>query len=118
MVPLLLRKLAYTVYKLERSAKVANLKSLRDVVFFDDVPSIDLLLKYGEILALERRHASTARNAFLGRKVGHSKSYSTPPARHSVHFIVSAPEFFGMRKEGRLVKPNRLGCTLNKTAFA
>jgi hypothetical protein len=45
-------------------------------------------LKYGEILALERRDASTARNAFLGRKVGHSKSYSTtcPPDTQSTSF--------------------------------
>jgi len=69
VVPLLLRKLTNVIYELEGSAKVGKFKGLRDVMFFDDVPSIDLLLKNGEILALERGHPATARNARLGRKV-------------------------------------------------
>ena len=74
MMPLLL---AYAVYEREGSAKVGKLEGLHDVVFFDDVPPIDLLLKLGEILTLERGHASTARNARLGRKLGHRRDYST-----------------------------------------
>ena len=81
VVPLLLRKLTYSIHKLEGSAKVGKLEGLRDVVFLDDVPPVDLLLKFGEILALERRHASTARNARLGRKVRHRRSYSTTRPR-------------------------------------
>src|SRR6266849_8737143 len=45
VVSLLLGKLTYTVYKLERFAKVGKLEGLRDVMFFDDVPPIDLLLE-------------------------------------------------------------------------
>ena len=45
VVALLLRELPYAIYKLESSAKVGKLKDLRDVVFFDDVPPIDLPLK-------------------------------------------------------------------------
>ena len=67
MVPLLLCKLAYAVYELEGFAKVGKLEGLRDVVFFDDVPPIDLLLKYGELLTLERRYFSSARDACFGR---------------------------------------------------
>ena len=77
MVSLLLGKLTYAIYKPEGSAKVGKPESLRDVVFVDDVPPIDLFLKLGEILTLERGHASTARNARLGRKVGHGRTYST-----------------------------------------
>src|SRR5260370_11294766 len=77
VVPLLLCKLTYTVYELQGFAKVGKLEGLRDVVFFDDVPPIDLLLKQGELLTLEGRHASTAGNARLGRKIGHRRSHST-----------------------------------------
>lgn len=76
-MPLLLRKLTNMIYEIEGSAKVGKLEGLHDVMFFDDVPPIDLLLKLGEILTLERGHASTARNARLGRKLGHRRDYST-----------------------------------------
>ncbi len=69
VVRLLLRKLTYAIYKPKGSAKIGKLEGPRDVVFVDDVPPIDLLLKYRELLALERGHPSTARNARLGRKV-------------------------------------------------
>jgi len=45
MVPLLLGKLTYAIHKLEGFAKVLKSERLRDVVFFDDVPPIDLPLK-------------------------------------------------------------------------
>jgi hypothetical protein len=45
VVPLLFREFTYAVYKLESSAKVGKLKDLGDVMFFDDVPLIDLRLK-------------------------------------------------------------------------
>ena len=45
VVPLLLGKLTYAIYKLEGSAKVGKLEGLDDVMLFDDVPPIDLLLK-------------------------------------------------------------------------
>jgi hypothetical protein len=45
VVPLPLRKLTYAIHKLEGSAKVGKLEGLRDVVFFDDVSPVDLLLK-------------------------------------------------------------------------
>ena len=77
MMPLLLRQLTNVVYKLEGFAKIGKLEGLGDVVFVDDVPPIDLLLKCGELLTLERRHPSTARNACFGRKIGHRRSYST-----------------------------------------
>jgi hypothetical protein len=51
-MPLLLRKLTYAIHKLKGSAKVGKLEGLCDVVFLDDVPPVDLLLKYGELLAL------------------------------------------------------------------
>jgi hypothetical protein len=71
VMALLLSKLTYAIYKLEGFAKVGKLESLRDVVFLDDVPAIDLLFKYGQILTLEWRHPSTARNACFGRKIRH-----------------------------------------------
>jgi hypothetical protein len=37
------------------------------VMFFDDVPTVDLLFEGSKILALERGHLSSARNACLGR---------------------------------------------------
>src|SRR5437879_3360295 len=58
VVLLLLGKLTYAIHKLKCSAKVGKLEGLRDVMFFDDVPPIDLLLKQGELLTLEGRHAS------------------------------------------------------------
>ncbi len=76
VVSLLLCKPTHAIHKPEGSTKVGKLEGLRDVVFFDDVPLIDLLLKYGEILTLERGQASTTRNACLGRKVGHRRGYS------------------------------------------
>ena len=77
VVALLLSKLTHAIHKPEGSAKVRKLEGPRDVVFFDDVPLVDLLLKYGELLALEWRHASTARNTSLRREVRHLRSYST-----------------------------------------
>jgi hypothetical protein len=54
VVSLLLSKLTHAIYEFESSAKIGRLEGLRDVMFFDDVPRIDLLLKYGEFLTLER----------------------------------------------------------------
>ena len=76
VVSLLLCKLTRAIHKPEGSAKVGKLEGLRDVVFFDDVPPIDLLLKCGELLTLERGHASTAGNTRLGRKFRHRRTYS------------------------------------------
>ena len=45
VVALLLRKLTYAIYKPESSTKVGKIEDLRDVVFFNNVPPIDLLLK-------------------------------------------------------------------------
>ena len=42
VVPLLLRKLTNAMHKLEGFAKVGKLEDPRDVVFFDDVPPVDL----------------------------------------------------------------------------
>jgi len=63
VVPLLLRKLAYAVYEFEGFAKVGKLETPRDVVFFDDLPAVHLLLQRGEFLTLERRHSSSAWDA-------------------------------------------------------
>ena len=52
VVTLLLCEFAYAGYELEGFAKVGKLEGLCDVVFLDDVPPVDLLLKYGELLAL------------------------------------------------------------------
>ena len=52
VVPLPLRKLTYSVHKLERFAKVQKLESLRDVVFHNDIPSVHLPLQRGEFLTL------------------------------------------------------------------
>ncbi len=45
VMPLLLSKLTYAIYKPEGSAKVGKPEGLRNVMFFDDVPPLDLLLK-------------------------------------------------------------------------
>jgi len=76
-MPLLLRQLTNVIYELEGSAKVGKLKGLREVVFFDDVPTVHLRFEGGELRTLERGHPSTARNACFGRKIGHRRSYST-----------------------------------------
>ena len=47
VVSLLLSKLTHTIYKIESSAKIGKLEGFRDVMFFDDVPRIDLRKKYG-----------------------------------------------------------------------
>jgi hypothetical protein len=88
VVPLLFRELTYAIYKLEGPAKVRKLEGLRDVVFFDDVPPIDLLLKYREILTFERGRPSPARNVGLGRKARHLRLFYHPPARRSAHFLL------------------------------
>ena len=62
VVPLLPRKLAYAVYELEGFAKVGKLEGLRDVVFFDHLPTIYLLFERGKLLSLELRHTATAWN--------------------------------------------------------
>ena len=90
VVTLLLGKLTDAIHKLEGSAKVGKLEGLRDVVFFDDVPPLDLLLKYGEVLTLERRYSSTARYARLGCKVRHRKSYSTTRPRDAQSSLSTA----------------------------
>jgi hypothetical protein len=61
-VSLLLCKLTNAIHKPEGSAKVGKLEGLRDVVFFDDVPPIGLLLKCGELLTLEEIRASASVN--------------------------------------------------------
>ncbi len=76
-MPLLLRQLTNVIYELEGFAKVGKLEGLRDVVFFDEVPTVHLRFEGGELLALERGHPSTARNAYFGCKIGHRRSYST-----------------------------------------
>jgi hypothetical protein len=52
VVPLLLRKLTYAVYELEGFAKVGKLEGLRDMVFINNVPSVHLLLQWGEFFTL------------------------------------------------------------------
>jgi hypothetical protein len=94
-MPLLLRKLTNMIYEIEGSAKVGKLKGLHDVMFFDDVPPIDLLLKLGEILTLERGHASKATAASSD-----IVEIILPPACEKVSPPPSClPELFGMRRE-------------------
>lgn len=52
MVPLLFRKLTYSVHKVEGFAKVQKLEGLRDVVFRNDIPSVHLPFKSGKLLTL------------------------------------------------------------------
>ncbi len=52
VVPLLLRKLAYLVDKFESFAKVGKREGFHEVVFFDDVPAVHLLLQRSEFLTL------------------------------------------------------------------
>ena len=54
MVTLLLGKLPHSVHKLEGLAKVGKPESLRDVVFFDDVPSVHLPFESGKLLTRQR----------------------------------------------------------------
>jgi hypothetical protein len=110
-MPLLLRQLTNVIYELEGFAKVRKLEVLRDVVTFDDIPTVHLCFEGGEILTLERGHPSTARNACFGRQIGHRRSYSTTHPREAppVHYCRSS-ELFGMKKDERLVQPNSLGC--------
>jgi hypothetical protein len=95
-MPLLLRQLTNVIYELEGFAKVRKLEGLRDVVFFDDVPTVHLCFEGGELLTLERGHPSTARNACFGRKIGHRRSYSTkqvlPKARLESRPLQAEPE--------------------------
>ena len=66
VVPLLLRKLAYTVYEREGSAKVGKREGLRDVVPLNHIPSVDLPLQRGEFLTFERWYTATAWRAGSG----------------------------------------------------
>jgi hypothetical protein len=66
VVPLLLRKLTYAIHKFECTAKVGKLESLRDVVFFDNVPTVHLLLQRGEFLTIQRWDAATAWDTGFG----------------------------------------------------
>ena len=66
VVTLLLREFAYAVYEAEGFAKVGKLESLRDVVFFDDVPVVHLLFEGSKLLTLKRRDASSAWHACFG----------------------------------------------------
>jgi hypothetical protein len=45
VVALFLREFTYAIYKPESATKVGKIEDLRDVVFFNNVPPIDLLLK-------------------------------------------------------------------------
>jgi len=45
VVALFLREFTCAIYELESSTKVGKIEDLRDVVFFNNVPPIDLLLK-------------------------------------------------------------------------
>jgi hypothetical protein len=69
VVTLLLCEFAYAGYELEGFAKVGKLEGLRDVVLFNYIPFVHLLLQRGEFLTLERRHSSSARDARFGREV-------------------------------------------------
>jgi len=40
------------IYELERFAEVGKLEGLRDVVFLNNIPSVDLPLQRGEFLTL------------------------------------------------------------------
>ena len=66
MVPLLLGKFTHAVYELEGFAKVGKLKSLRDVVLFDNAPAVHLFLQCDEFLTLEWRDTSPTRHACFG----------------------------------------------------
>ena len=92
MMPLLFSKFTHMIHKLERLAEIGEFEGLRDVVFFDDVPPIDLLLKCGEILTFERRRPYPARNARLGRKARHLRSYSITRPRDAQSTSFSGSE--------------------------
>jgi hypothetical protein len=67
VVALRLRKLANAVHEREGLAKVGKLKGFRDVMFFDNVPTVNLLFEGGKILAFQWRNTSSAWNACLAR---------------------------------------------------
>ena len=52
VVPLPLRKLTYSIHKIECVAKVQKLEGLRDVVFRNDIPSVHLPFESGKLLTL------------------------------------------------------------------
>ena len=79
VMPLLLSKLTYAIHKLEGSAKVGKLEGLRDVVLFDDIPTVHLRFESGELLTLERGHPSAAGNTRLSRELRHRRTYSITP---------------------------------------
>ena len=66
VMTLLLREFAYAVYEAEGFAKVGKRESLRDVVFFDDVPAVHLLLQGDEFFPLERWHTSSTWHTCFG----------------------------------------------------
>jgi hypothetical protein len=69
VVPLFFRKISNLVDEFEGFAKVGKLEGLRDVVLFNYIPFVHLLLQRGEFLTLERRYSSSARDARFGREV-------------------------------------------------
>ena len=66
MMPLLFGKVTHMVHKLKCLAEIRELEGLRDVVFFNDRPTVHLRFEGSEFLALERRDASSARDARFG----------------------------------------------------
>jgi hypothetical protein len=97
-------------------AKVRKLEGLRDVVFFDDVPTVHLCFEGGELLTLERgtpprqaTHVLAARSDIV--------EVILPPTRETLTPLryCRSSELFGMRKDERLVQPNSLGCAWKKS---
>src|SRR5580700_8991707 len=65
MMPLLLGQRAYTIHEIERLLKIGKGEGASDVMLFYHTPLGDDLVERFEFLALERRHAATAGDAFL-----------------------------------------------------
>ena len=101
VVTLLLSKLTYAIHKAEGSAKIGKLEGFRDVVLFDDIPTVHLRFESGELLTLERgtpprqgTHVLAASSDIVERILSPpGQTLSSPPSGPS--------ELFGMR-QGRV----------------
>jgi hypothetical protein len=71
MVSLLFRDFSDLVHKIQRLTEIWKCKSPNDVMRVDNLPMRHLLREVLQILAGERRHSTSARDARLARKVWH-----------------------------------------------
>ena len=66
MMPLLFGEGADSIYERQRRFEIWKFKAAHDVMLVDDIPMrriFQLVMNFGKLFTLERRHTAAARNA-------------------------------------------------------